>query len=866
MAQGESLTLSKGGSLHLDKTNEHYDKGKMAGELGAKDSTVSFDECRETKTAQVNLNNTKRYGRTLRSQATASYANNSELSVDAVKLGKHSQTKMNNTTAQGESLKLSTGSKVQLDETSIHYQQGTIAGNLQANKVDNLQINHCKETVTADITCADTMRRGKTLLSKARSSYKRSYMDVEESIKYRSGSTLSVDNAGFKSRKIVDSSTLKIANEASFETNDYKHKGNAKSDKNSPNSHLIVTSKRATLRGKGQVRNISLDVDHLKEKTDFITGKNDGKNYTIDKSLQLITKDKVRIKQRNERNCDVAVKADKILVKNHFKTSGNVQLQSTKGDIKVDGKIAAKNIHLKSKDDVTIKGEVKAKKSAVITAKKTFHNTGGKVKAYDKVYVKAKDIKNKEAGKIAGDNAVILQAKNKIYNVCKTKEYHGKYGKKKSFQASTITGGTGKETNGYGVIMQARKIRNDASDIITIGNNYLDGKEGVKFKARQHSYVKRKETKRKKFLGMTVSKKRKVDVVTRVQGSQTISLTGRNVIRSKRGRISATVAHFLTKKGTDLHSRHKVRLTSLITKNKSYRSKSSLFGLHKVKSKVRYQVSNPTFIHDNGLTTIYSEKGDVDMKGTVIVGNGNLKIKAGKHIRIRRDKLNHQIKEKSRKVGVSVFGMNAIRAAKRGGDVIGVLAAEDPTIAKMQKLAQSQDKLAAGANLANLGINVYNTVDSLQASNVDKAMLARYGLGGAQGFDPRIAVTATETSSKRKFQTLGSGGIARENISMQAGKGIELSDGVTVHATQDINIDTPKLAIYASKLRSYSKQKQKSIGAGVTATGEIVDVSVGKGKTKSRSTQYINSTLSAGGHINLGKVEDVTLRGGSIQI
>ena len=83
---GTTLLLSERAKIQLDKGKMHYEVGKLSGELKAKDSTVSFDECRETKTAQVNLDNTKRYGRTLRSQATASYVNNSELSVHAVKL------------------------------------------------------------------------------------------------------------------------------------------------------------------------------------------------------------------------------------------------------------------------------------------------------------------------------------------------------------------------------------------------------------------------------------------------------------------------------------------------------------------------------------------------------------------------------------------------------------------------------------------------------------------------------------------------------------------------------------------------------------------------------------------------------------
>ncbi|MDQ2995285.1 MAG: hemagglutinin repeat-containing protein, partial [Pseudomonadota bacterium] len=474
-------------------------------------------------------------------------------------------------------------------------------------------------------------------------------------------------------------------------------------------------------------------------------------------------------------------------------------------------------------------------------------------------------------GIIRAGNYLEITAQGDVLNNCNIKSHQGKYDVIKTFDHGLIAGGDGQDREGLGLYIKAEgKVVADASDFISNGDNYIEGVQGVNFKARHHTYVAKDEHEKSSW---GFSEKHKMETATNVQGSVVHSNHGRNSIYSGEGKVKSVATLFSSPGGTDVYSDRDVKLFSLKTHDQTYKSKSSCWGLSESERYERHQKATPTLFVDNGRTRIHSAKGNVDARGAYFTGEGDLYVKAGKRVKFGVDILQHEVREKSRSLGVSVPGMNAWQTARNGGNLWDMASSEDATLAKLNSLCGSHTNAEQLTNASNLGIDVYNTssnlMNGLGNGTLGNELMSRYGLGGANGFSPSVKFSLTETETHSKYQTQGVGGVNRGGkVYIEAGDGVDLENGVAIKAAGDIEINAPELIMRAAKLDSSFSQKSQTYHVGVSPTGGVTDVGYNQSTSKMTSTSHMNATLMTGGNLNLHHqgeaMEKVELDGGNI--
>jgi hypothetical protein len=237
------------------------------------------------------------------------------------------------------------------------------------------------------------------------------------------------------------------------------------------------------------------------------------------------------------------------------------------------------------------------------------------------------------------------------------------------------------------------------------------------------------------------------------------------------------------------------------------------------------------------------------------------------------DILDHEITEKTRSLGIAAPGLGAWNTLSHDGSIWDAASTEDATLARLGVLCDSQNRTEYVANAANLGIDLYNTSNSLMRGigngNLGSELMSRYGLGGEGGFAPTLTLSMTETKTQTRYQTQGMGGIDRGgNVTLEAGEGVDLENGVRVHAGGNLQIDAPEVIARAAALHSSSRQEVKSISASFVPTGQIQDVSISYSKTENKSVNYVNAELSAAGNMKLhyqgGAMSKLELDGANI--
>ncbi|WP_058535439.1 hypothetical protein [Legionella saoudiensis] len=477
-------------------------------------------------------------------------------------------------------------------------------------------------------------------------------------------------------------------------------------------------------------------------------------------------------------------------------------------------------------------------------------------------------------GIIRGGAYTQLIAQGDVINKCNVATHRGAYDRITTFDPGLIAGGSGlADTEGVGLYIKANgMVRSDASNFISNGSNYIYGLHGIDLGARQETHIS-KVKKTKNWYGKSSES---VTTTTSISHSNVQSFGGVNTLVAEEGGVKSVATHFVSPGGTQISSRDSVLLYSLKAQSKKHKSSSSLWGLSKHSIDETHEEVAPTLFVDNGVTRVYSTQGSIDARGAYFVGNGDLDMRA-EHGRIQFgvDILDHEVIEKSRGIGVSVPGMGAWNSWKNGGSIYDAMSAEDATLSKLNSMLGSNNTTELLANASNLGINLYNTTNSLMRglseNNLTGEILARYGLGGTdgKGFSPTINVTMTESTTKTKYQTQGVGGVNRGgNVYLEAGEGIDLENGVRVHAGGNMVVNAPEIVARSAELHSSVDQTVTSQSIGVSPTGQIQDASFAYSHTSTKSTQHVNAELSAGGHMELGykegAMDQVTLDGARI--
>ncbi|EHL30900.1 hemagglutinin repeat-containing protein [Legionella drancourtii] len=714
--------------------------------------------------------------------------------------------------------------------------------------------------------------------------------------------------------KFVDNSQLSYQGQAAIFTDHYEHGGRITKltppEGNVDNNLFYVKAKMADLHGSSDIDNAIFAIDHFPDGTQFVSGIAQYNHYTVTSSLMLETQDSMNLNTPFYRDCNLTVKASGITMTADYNKARDLSLISTVGDVSLLSNITSNNLYVKSAGSIRTNHSIYSNELANFEAAGGFYNLGGVVNA-NTVAIKASEIKNISAGSYAAGaawgipmggagiingrtdayleatsgnienyggiirsgNYTQLIAQGSVINACNIRTYRGAYDWITAYDGGLIAGGSGSSTEGVGLYIKAGgKVYSDASNFVSNGTNYIEGDQGIEFAARQETHVS-KIKKTKTWYGKS---SKSVTTATTVTNSTVQSATGVNILVSEHGGVKSVATNFISPGGTQISARDNVELYNLKTQSQKHKSSSSLWGLSKHSIYEKHQEAVPTLFLDNGVTRIYSSEGSIDARGAYFAGAGDLDLKAHGRIKFGVDLLDHEVVEKTRSLGISVPGMGGWQAWKNSGSLMDAVTAEDATMAKLNSMLNSNNATELLADSSNLGINLYNTTNSLMRGlsndTLGREVLARYGLGGTdgKGFSPTITFSMSESTTKTKYQTQGVGGVNRGgNVFLEAGEGIDLENGVRVHAGGNMIVNAPEIIAKSAGLHSSVDQTTTTQSVGVSPTGQLQDASIGYSHTNTQSTQYVNAELSADGHMQLGyqdgAMRQVTLDGAVIK-
>jgi hypothetical protein len=723
-----------------------------------------------------------------------------------------------------------------------------------------------------------------------------------------------IKDSRITTNKLVDNSQLSYQGQAAIFTDHYEHGGRINKltppEGNVDNNLFYVKAKTADLHGSSDIDNAIFAIDHFPNGTQFVSGIAQYNHYTVTSSLMLETQDYMNLDTPFYRDCDLTVKASGITMTADYNKARDLSLISTAGDVSLLSNIASNNLYVKSAGSIRTNHNIYSNELANFEAAGGFYNLGGVVNA-NTVAIKASEIKNISAGSYAAGaawgvpmggagiingrtdayleatagnienyggvirsgNYTQLVAQGSVINACNIRTSRGAHDWITAYDGGLIAGGSGSGTDGVGLYIKAGgKVYSDASNFASNGINYIEGDQGIEFAARQETHV----TNIKKTKTWYGKSSKSVTTATTVTNSTVQSATGVNILVSEHGGVKSVATNFISPGGTQIYARDNVELYSLKTQSQKHKSSSSLWGLSKHSTYEKHQEAVPTLFLDNGVTRIHSSEGSIDARGAYFAGAGDLDLKAHGRIKLGVDLLDHEVVEKTRSLGVSVPGMGSWQAWKSSGSLMDAVTAEDATMAKLNSMLHSNNATELLANSSNLGINLYNTTNSLMRGlsndTLGSEVLARYGLGGTdgKGFSPSITFSMTESTTKTKYQTQGIGGVNRGgNVSLEAGEGIDLENGVRVHAGGNMIVNAPEIIATAAGLHSSVNQTTTTQSVGISPTGQLQDASIGYSHTNTKSTQYVNAELSADGHMQLGyqdgAMRQVTLDGAVIK-
>lgn len=671
-----------------------------------------------------------------------------------------------------------------------------------------------------------------------------SHVMVDKQASFSGLSKNVVHNGGFKAETILDSSALLYSGDCSIEAKTYQHSGNIQLDRGKGDkSSLYIGAETGYLAGRADMGVGSFNIDRISSgnASSIAFGQS---NYRCTDTFDFSTKEHLKLIGQNGNNSNLHLTAASIQFHGTYSTQHDLTLRSTQSDITFYRDVSAKNVVVDSAGGVDNHG------AAIGASQKLlFQVRNGNITNY--------------AGYLSGGTYTQLVASGNISNICSEISYQGAHSVMKQYRPGVISGGAGTtDSKGIGLYVKAGgRVLNDGSMMMSTGDNYIDGEQGVEFKARQHTYVSNEYTQRRS-LGKKIHV---VETDTQVQGAALMA-GGKNIVRSNSGSINAVATAFMSTQGTNLCAKE-VKLFSLKAEQTRYEYKRGAFGFSKSQHWEAHEFSTPTLIYDHGVSTIQATNGNVEMRGVSVFGSGDFHVKASEEIIFSRDILNHSSRTKTRSIAPSFFGTNAINTVNHGGNAWQAMAAEDPLLAKGDALMGSKDFAAFAANTWNAGVESFNTAGTLfhgfNEGDFGGALLQRYGLGGSGSFDPTVTFTLSRTETNTNSQSLGHGSIDRTNVTFEAGKKISIDNGADIHARGDASFKATEIEICAAELRSNSSTKTKTVSMGVTASGTVASVGGGQSQARSESTQYANSHIRADGNSRL-EADSVSMRGSNI--
>lgn len=644
---------------------------------------------------------------------------------------------------------------------------------------------------------------------------------------------------------VKDASHLSFGGDSGVIADDYQHSGYyVQLTQDGKSSTFSVKAKTANLQGGGDLDNAVFQIDHFANAAQFIAGVGAYSDYRFHQGIGFSTLDDLTLTNPIDRDCGITVQAASINSQFDYNKAYQLSFISTVGDITFSRTLQGGNVYAYSARDILNLGQV-------LGADKVFFQAG-------------RNVENR--GKIASGKYTQILSKGNVTNLCEEEVYQGQWDTRRNYKAAVIAGGTGEDTDGIGLHVEADgEVISDASDFVSQGSNYIQGKRGVHFNERHHVYIAYRDERHKVHQSNFLKKLKDVFASeyawgygsgTDVGVSHVYSANGRNIICSNEGGVTSAAAQFVSPGGTDVYARSDIQLYSLRANNYTREFHTDWWKLARGNRTEFYDLAQPTLFVDNGTTRLHSSEGNVDARGAYFIGGGDLEIKAKKQIFLGIDILDHEITERSQSFGWSMTGKGAWDTYKQGGKIWDISAALDPSLGKANAVYQSKSGTERLASAANLGVDLANTGNSLMRGiaqgNITDELLARYGLGHDGQFTPSISLSLTQRKTKARFQTQAQGGIDRGgNVTLEAGEGVELENGVRVHAGENLDINAPKIRAHGAMLQSSMQQTTVSETVGIVGLDGVESLGASLSKTKTSATSVVNAELSAGGNIRL---------------
>jgi hypothetical protein len=429
------------------------------------------------------------------------------------------------------------------------------------------------------------------------------------------------------------------------------------------------------------------------------------------------------------------------------------------------------------------------------------------------------------AGFVQAYNYLELIANGNIENLCLETTVQGRYSPMSQYDIGHFIGGIGEGHDGNGLVAASdARIINDASEISSMGNNVLSGKQGVSSTARYNKYISYYRHD-KSWCGKESTT---IDWSYQLQSALVYSANGSNTLISALGAIDSCSTAFIAAQDNNFSAKGPVRLDGYVLSNKEYKDKSQLWRVVDHKTTQVDDVAAPTIISNPGNTNIVS-LSDVELLNASVHTGGKFSV-AARNILLSAPTLNHTVVTDSRGVGFNYPASKITNAS--------------PLYCDYQAMKGSHNGIERAANVWNMGFDgltsVNNGISGLRSNSLAQTLFPASYLTSAE-------ISYTRTKSSARSQSVASNaGLDCGELDLNATDTISFANGIPVYVTGDAHIHAKIFSQSGAQLHGSVVNSSQGVTVGVSLQSNP-NVGVNASGSQQRSTYYANQVWQVGG-------------------
>jgi adhesin HecA-like repeat protein len=468
-----------------------------------------------------------------------------------------------------------------------------------------------------------------------------------------------------------------------------------------------------------------------------------------------------------------------------------------------------------------------ANKTVITTDHGNIYNDRGVIAGTETMLDAKEDSIINRSGILQASGYLELKAEHgDIQNLCTESDVRGAYDTMKAYHLGHMLGGTGAGHDGIGFYADAGgRFVNDASEISSIGSNYIVGEHGIDLEARKHTYVSYHRHTRT-WYGKSIDK---TDYSTQVQPSVIFSLQGKNTLLSTDGGIHSVATQMVAASGTDLSAKANIDLYGIRGVERQHHSSSNFWGLGGSSStETCDDFVVPTTLASLGDVHLIS-LGNINAGCAAITTPGRLEFK-GHDINLSGEVLNHRSLRDTWSwnfIGPSLPGLN------------GTSVYQD--IQALGSASSSMGRATAVSNTLLDSLNSFNNIiGGMRSGSLAQAICPFSSMTVAQA-------ELSHTVSKSSWQTLAPNvGYQCESLFIDAENAVSFSKGIPIYVSGNARIHAKRFDESGVGLKSSTHTVSESLGVGLSAEGRLTG-SASVGVSGSESTTYAHQNFYVGG-------------------